>query len=88
MKLLFIFLHYSFNYDKKLLFFSFLFFLGRGRGFVVVIVCYFDLQLPVQSVPITIKVVSSSPVRGGDVSYWSGQKSGEHVFKTDEGKNI
>jgi hypothetical protein len=28
------------------------------------IVCYLDLQLPVQSVPITTKVVSSNPVHG------------------------
>ena len=31
---------------------------------VVVIVWYMDLQLPVQSVPITTKVVSSNPVHG------------------------
>ena len=31
---------------------------------MVVIVSYLDLQLPVQSVPITTKVVSSNPVHG------------------------
>jgi hypothetical protein len=31
---------------------------------VVVIVWYFDLQLPVQSMHITTKVVSSNPVHG------------------------
>ena len=31
---------------------------------MVVIVWWFDLQLPVQSVPITTKVVSSNPVNG------------------------
>jgi hypothetical protein len=31
------------------------------RGVVVVIVWYLDLQLPVQSVPITIEVLSSNP---------------------------
>jgi hypothetical protein len=31
---------------------------------VVVIVWSFDLQLPVQLVPITIKVVSSNPIHG------------------------
>jgi hypothetical protein len=31
---------------------------------VVVIVCLLDLQLSVQSVPITITVVSSNPVHG------------------------
>jgi len=31
---------------------------------MVVIVWYLDLQLPVQSVPITTKVVSSNPVHG------------------------
>jgi hypothetical protein len=36
-----------------------------GRGVVVVmIVWWLDLQLPVQSVPITIKVVSSNPIHG------------------------
>ena len=34
-----------------------------GQGAVVVI-CQLDLQLPVQSVPITTKVVSSNPVQG------------------------
>jgi len=32
---------------------------------VVVIVWHLDLQLPVQSVPIATKVVSSNPVHGG-----------------------
>jgi hypothetical protein len=31
---------------------------------VAVIVWYVDLQLPVQSVPITTKVVSSNPIHG------------------------
>ena len=31
---------------------------------VVVVVWYLDLQLPVQSVPITIKFVSPNPVHG------------------------
>jgi len=31
---------------------------------MIVIVWWFDLQLPVQSVPITSKVVSSNPVHG------------------------
>jgi len=31
---------------------------------VIVIVWYLDLQLPVQSVPITTKVVSSYPIHG------------------------
>jgi len=31
---------------------------------MVVIIWYLDLQLPVQSVPITTKVVSSNPVHG------------------------
>ena len=35
-----------------------------GVVVVVVIVWYLDLQLPVQSVPITTKVVSSNPVHG------------------------
>ena len=34
------------------------------RGFVVVIVWLFDLQLPVQSMSITTKVVSSNLVHG------------------------
>jgi hypothetical protein len=36
---------------------------------VVVIVWYFDLQLPVQSMHITTKVVSSNPVHGFNVLY-------------------
>jgi len=35
----------------------------KGTG-AVVIVWYLDLQLPVQSVSITTKVVSSNPVHG------------------------
>jgi hypothetical protein len=31
---------------------------------VVVFLWYLDLQLPVQSVPVTTKVVSSNPVNG------------------------
>jgi hypothetical protein len=37
---------------------------GGGGGGGVVIVWQLDLQLPVQSVPITSKVVSSNPVNG------------------------
>ena len=33
-------------------------------GGVVVVVWYLDLQLPMQSVPITTKVVSSNPAHG------------------------
>jgi hypothetical protein len=36
----------------------------HNRDVVVVIVWQLDLQLPVQSVPITTKVVSSNPVHG------------------------
>ena len=37
----------------------------RGEGaVVVVIVWWYDLQLPLQSVPITTKVVSSIPAHG------------------------
>jgi hypothetical protein len=32
---------------------------------VAVIVCYLDLQLPMQSVPINTNVVSSNPTHGG-----------------------
>ena len=35
-----------------------------GGSVVVLIVWYLDLQLAVQSVPITTKVVSSNPVHG------------------------
>jgi len=35
----------------------------QRRGVVVVIIWQLHLQLPVQSVPITTKVVSSNPVR-------------------------
>ena len=35
-----------------------------GGAVVVVIVWWLDLQLPVQSVPITAKVVSSNPAHG------------------------
>ena len=38
----------------------------RGRSGLV-IVWYLDLQLPVQSVPITTKVVSLNPVHDGEV---------------------
>jgi hypothetical protein len=38
---------------------------GRGRGgALVVIIWWLFLQLPMQSVPITIKVVSSNPAHG------------------------
>ena len=36
----------------------------ENRAVVIVIVWYLDLQRPVQSVPITNKVVSSNPVHG------------------------
>jgi hypothetical protein len=34
------------------------------RAVVVMIICQLDLQLPLQSVPITTKVVSSNPTHG------------------------
>jgi hypothetical protein len=37
---------------------------GGAVVVVVVIVLLLDLQLPVQSVPITVKVVSSNPAHG------------------------
>jgi hypothetical protein len=38
-------------------------------AFVVMIVWYFDIQLPVQSVPITTNVVSSNPAHGSCIQY-------------------
>ena len=39
-------------------------YLISNRGVVVVIVWQLDLQLPMQSVPITTKVVNSNPAHG------------------------
>jgi hypothetical protein len=41
-----------------------MFLLTLHRAIVVVIVWYLDLHLPMQSVPITTKVVSLNPVHG------------------------
>ena len=39
----------------------------KSWAFVVMIVWYFDLQLPVHSVPITTNVVSSNPAHGSSI---------------------
>jgi hypothetical protein len=44
--------------------FTYLFIKNVFRAVVVVITWYLDLQLPVQSKPITTNVVSSNPVHG------------------------
>ena len=41
---------------------------GRGRDRLVVC-CQFDLQLPIQSVPITTKVVSLNPLMSRCIRY-------------------
>jgi hypothetical protein len=38
--------------------------LGFQRHVAIVVVSYFDLQVPVQFVPITTKVMSSNPAHG------------------------
>ena len=53
------------NSFDSMVFFGFHFIPYNIRGAVVLVIAWkLDLQLPVQSVPITIKIVSSNPVHG------------------------
>ena len=53
------------NSFDSMVFFGFHFIPYNIRGAVVLVIVWkLDLQLPVQSVPITIKIVSSNPVHG------------------------
>ena len=52
------------SYNKKSLQTNYLTYLIERGGVMVIIVRNLDLQLTIQSVPITSKVVSSNPVHG------------------------